>query len=203
MKNSIVQILEEIGFTYSNDSLRKNLFKDYIVQIKPEDKWSNSDELFIYLFSSRFARIMHYLFTHHKNLCGEYMPRKLVKDNQDGCLSMVMMHYKNAFDKTLTFNSAGEALDLHSFSQMLDAASSPHELHLSFCNGLLGKFTAVIESVWVYLYLAKERGLSNTEIMKEFNEDCSNFYKKIKKPLDLELLDLYSHVYQEVGNYSV
>lgn len=138
MKNSIVQILEEIGFTYSKDALEKNLFKDCIVQIKPEDKWSNSNELYIYLFSSHFSRIMHYLFTHHKNLCGEYMPRKLVKDNQDGCLSMVLMQYKKGFGKTLTFNSGCEALDLHSFSKMLDAASSPHELHLSFCNGLLG-----------------------------------------------------------------
>jgi hypothetical protein len=113
-----------------------------------------------YVASPRFARVMALWQDADTGPLRAMPRRKLRKDDTLGCLAMAHLDFPDgppAPDTPLV--NGGVSLSLADLARALDALDGPAALNAALMRGVLGRWMAVIEQAWVFLFLAAESGL--------------------------------------------
>lgn len=197
---SLRESLLDIGFSKKPKNIMDlNIFKDYRMQFMPEKKWDDTAWIYFYFMSKGFAKVMQFLFLNHESMCNQYMPRKLRKDNEDGCLGMALISCDKMDDGDFLFESGFFKMKLSEIPLVLERCKAPDEMFYVMYNGI-GNLLAFIEGPWVFLYMCCERGMSMLDIEKEINNASEDITKKwrLYKPIDSEIINLFKSVYSMV-----
>ncbi|MFK8013446.1 MAG: hypothetical protein AB8B80_15515 [Marinicellaceae bacterium] len=180
-----------------------NLTDDFKITLVPdEESWNSCQDVHIYLTSLRFSKIMFHLFNDKKNnydvdcLAHSYLPRKLRKDNS-GCLAQGMAGLESENGTTFLFNG-GIKYDIKEFVNLCNDMNNKNKIFEKLYYSKFNEFIVVIESVWVYIYLCLEIGMSLFEILNSFkNSDIQSkaIQCKLKKEIDYNILEVFENAY--------
>ena len=203
MKKVIEYLIENSNFSISKNqkTIRKKLFADYEVIIKQDKKVDS--EIYIYINSERFSRIMFSMFSDMKgnynydSLAHEYSPRVLRKDTS-GNLAMGMVALLEN-DSLGEFSNGGVNIAIQEFSEIVNNIDSAAKLYQKLYFSPLNNLVATLEGIWVYIYMSYEAGISVSDILlslknkevtnnqlssvldKDIDEDILNEFWRIKK----------------------
>jgi hypothetical protein len=167
--------------------LSRVLFRDYVVELAPENgRWTREpSEIHMYVKSQRFSRLMMRLFSRSEFPFSSYVERKLQND-ETGCLAMVMPSVRRQ-DSSVALFSAAIYITIERLDELLANAQNPQSFYQLFYETEFGRFLAKIEGVWVYLYIAAERGLDATQIQDELRTGIQQLEVRqwhLKRPID-------------------
>ncbi|ALU44088.1 hypothetical protein [Pseudoalteromonas rubra] len=193
----------EAGFAYSDrkkNRLKKELIPGFTWEIVMlEESWNDLEEVGFYLWSPLFSKVMSNLFTEHNELANEYYDRTLV-DDEEGCLGFSSVGWEEGPDGKKQLYSAATYLEGSTFFETLQSQKNEEDIFNLLYKGIGVQFLAVVEGLWVYLYLLKRMGLCSTEILSEINGSEKPLPVKTAKPVDLALLGVFEKSYEKAIN---
>jgi hypothetical protein len=182
--------------------LRRRLFADYVVELAPERRrWTADTDVYFYVKSKRFSAVMNRLFRGAEFPFRSYVDRKLRQD-ESGTLAMVLAAVERT-DVSFSFMSANIYVTPERLGVLLDQMSSPQGVHDVLFESEMGRFIAMIEGAWVYLYLAAERGLGPPEILAELagNPKLPPHIRswRLQRPIDHEVIEEFLREFRAVA----
>ncbi|AOT07714.1 hypothetical protein [Pseudoalteromonas luteoviolacea] len=197
---SLLEQLLHSGFCFTDkkkEVLKRELFPGFIWEVSLEDDtWEELYEVGFCIWSPLFGKLMTILFTEHKTLANEYHRRALIDDNK-GCISFSSVAWEEAPTGQMELYSAATYLSLNEFLTKLESAKEAKDIYSLIYEYPVSKFVPPSELLWVYLYLLKEMGLSNLEILDKLASEQENFPAKTLKPVDLTLLEAFEMSYNK------
>lgn len=193
--------LKDKGFEKNqSDRLSNCFFKNWSFELLPKKNWKNSDSFFLYLYNKNFFYPISKIFNDYGHIANEYSPRMLRKDTEGG-IGMVLAAYHSK--KTVGESILESTIDCYAtFDELvtqLNSIESEQDIFDSLYFGMLGDLLVPIEGIWVYLFLTNELGWSSQETLNYANSpkfEQKLRFCKLKKPLDIGIIELYSDVYK-------
>ena len=180
----------------------KYLTEDIYIEIAPErDNWKKSCDLYFYLISPHFARVMTALFKDKGSPAWGYLPRKLREDTEGG-LGMVFCRFErdalqieNSLITPSNFN-----FSVRYFLELLNTLKTDREIYEQLYKGILRRTFPLIEGMWVYLYFANKLRFSIEKTLSEI-EDNTFIYSSwktwhLKKSMDRNVVELFKEYYE-------
>lgn len=168
------------------------LFHDYDFEMKPSSTgFRDFGDVYVYFSSPRFSKLMERMFGSHGNFFSGYQPRMLRKD-QTGCLAMGMPEVDSNRN---TIANGGKSVDfdvyIENVTKICSSADLMHFLH----NENSFSLAVCIESCWVYLYLAAERGWSQRETHASISDSISHRWH-MKNSIDESAVEKFFELYE-------
>jgi hypothetical protein len=150
---------------------------------------SEGSEIYVYIKAPRFGRFMERLFQEGNLPYELYMPRKLTND-KSGTLAMALVSVR-CEREVIGLYSAAIHISFERLGALLMQMNSPSGMWSAFYRGELSRFLAIVEGVWVYLFLAYESGWEDPEITStlaasEFDTVVKSW--RMRRPVDTDLL---------------
>ncbi|KZN70332.1 hypothetical protein [Pseudoalteromonas luteoviolacea] len=197
---SFIEQMTNAGFSYvdkKKQSLKKEFFPGYVWEVTLIDEsWDELYEVAFYVWSPLFGKLMINLFSDYEAIVSSYHSRILEK-NEKGCLSFSSISWDEGPSGDMELYAAGTYLNLNEFLKSLSSVNAPDDVYSLIYEGVASKFAPPSELLWVYLYLLKEMGLSNLEILDKLASEQENFPAKTLKPVDLTLLEAFEVSYNK------
>lgn len=192
------------GKTYTKTSgYISKLFDDYSVEIAIEGKICEpADSVYVYLYSSKFARVMEKLFNDQKgnydkgSAANSYLPRKLRNDKY-GCLAMGMPGVEEVENDFILFNG-GVEVSFKYFSDAVKELNSAVDVYEFLYQSDTGQLIAAIEEAWALCYICAERGLDQKQTKQLLSVDHNQPFSAKSKAFDEGALSKFFQAYKVV-----
>lgn len=189
----------------NDNGLQCNLVGDYSMTLVPDDGlWKNCTDIYTYINSTKFSKVMFLLFHNSngvydfKSLAHGYLPRKLRKDIS-GSLGYGMAGLELTNNDTV-LNNGGVEFTIEEYINISNRLITKENIFDALFNSKLNDFIAMIECVWVYIYLCFEIEMSIFEILKSLKNPKVRIKAvqcKLKKEIDYKMLEVFKLAYDQ------
>lgn len=199
---NIFTALKSVKMLLDDDSKQHtvNLFGDYQISVQPRPDSGSlgcKSDAIISVKCLRFANFMATLSSDYRSHMVAYKSRKL-RNDFSGTLAFALVAATLSNSEVIL--RSGVDLRVAEFAEIAAAVDNPLALRELLFVGRWSKFVASVETVWAYLFLSFDSGLSQVEVLEQLigSPDLVSRWR-LKAPVDVGLVRIGFECFRRQG----